>query len=89
MLELQAIADICFSVVECYSEQDFFMPMQIIYPKRYSQMPECKGRIRLWIHTNHCMALVDRDSQHLIQNISDDSDKLQAVSINANDEEEI
>jgi len=35
MLELQAIADICFSVVECYSERDFYMPMHIIYPLRF------------------------------------------------------
>ena len=35
MLELQAIADICFSVVECYSAPDCFMPMHIIYPLRY------------------------------------------------------
>jgi hypothetical protein len=34
------------------------------------------------------MALVDRDSHHLIQNISDDSDMLQAIPYSANDEEE-
>ena len=35
-LELQAIADICFSVVECYSTEDFFVPKRIIVPLRFS-----------------------------------------------------
>jgi len=34
------------------------------------------------------MALVDRDSQHLIQNISDDSDRLNAISSSAKDVQE-
>ena len=34
MLELQAIADICFSVVECYSTENFLMPYDVILPLR-------------------------------------------------------
>jgi hypothetical protein len=34
-LELQAIADICFAVVECYSTKDFFFPVKVIYPLRF------------------------------------------------------
>ena len=33
-LELQAIADICFSVVECYSTYNFWTPVKVIYPLR-------------------------------------------------------
>jgi len=33
-LELQAIADICFSVVECYATEDFCVPVHTIYPLR-------------------------------------------------------
>jgi hypothetical protein len=33
-LELQVIADICFSVVECYSSQDFNKPVHVVYPLR-------------------------------------------------------
>ena len=34
MLELQVIADICFSVVECYSTENFLMPYDVILPLR-------------------------------------------------------
>ena len=34
MLECQVIADICFSVVECYSTDDFYTPKKIIWPLR-------------------------------------------------------
>ena len=87
MLELQAIADICFSVVECYSTQDFLVPKNTIRPIRFDQMFECTGRIRLWIQAGHCMALVDQNSQPLIQNIFDDSEILQANSYSAREEE--
>ena len=69
MLELQVIADICFSVVECYSIEDFCVPVKTIYPLRFQEMPECKSCIRLWIKDSHCMALVDYQSQPLIRNI--------------------
>ena len=68
-LLFQAIADICFSVVECYSINDFLVPFDIIYPLRFSTIDDCKGRIRLWIQGSHCMALVDHQSQPLIKNI--------------------
>ena len=61
-LELQAIADICFAVVECYSIEDFFKPKNIILPLRCSQFSKCTGRIRLWIQNDHCVALVDSQS---------------------------
>ena len=35
-LELQAIADICFSVVECYSTDNFHGPKSTIWPLRMS-----------------------------------------------------
>jgi hypothetical protein len=48
-LELQAVADICFSVVECYTTNDFFVPTKTIFPHRLSSPSECTSRIRLWI----------------------------------------
>ena len=86
-LELQAIADICFSVVECYSTSNFFTPVHVIEPLRIQTSPECKGLIRLWIQGDHCMALVDRNKRHLIQNIADDPDILEAVNYSARLEE--
>ena len=56
-LELQAIADICFAVVECYSTNDFNTPVTIIYPLRQFK---CTNLIRLWIVNDHCMALFDK-----------------------------
>jgi len=58
-LELQVIADIFFAVVECYSTQDFNVPVHVIQPLRLGQMDGCKSRIRLWVSVAHCMALVD------------------------------
>ena len=74
MLELQAIADICFSVVECYATRDFYVPVHTILPLRFAEMAECPGRIRLWIQDHHCMAIVDRASEELIQHLFDDSE---------------
>ena len=56
-LELQAIADICFAVVECYSTKDFFKPVHTILPLRFTS--ECESCIRLWVGDGHCMALSD------------------------------
>ena len=78
--ELQAIADICLSVVECYSTEDFFVPNDITLPLRFSSVPECKSIIRLWVRDNHCVALVESQSMPLIQNVFDESSLLQAVS---------
>ena len=75
-LELQVISDICFSVVECYSTEDFLLPMDVIYPLRCATVSDCKGRIRLLIRHNHCMALVDYKAEPLIKNIFDDSEML-------------
>ena len=74
MLELQAIADICFSVVECYATRDFCVPVHTILPLRFAEVPECPGRIRLWIQDHHCMAIVDPASEELIQHLFDDSE---------------
>ena len=73
LLELQAVADICFTVVECYSTNDFLAPTHTIVPFRLSSVSECTSRIRLWIKDVHCMVLVkDGPQQPLIQNIFDD-----------------
>ena len=79
-LELQAVADICFSVVECYYIGDFLVPVHIIRPLRVPKMPKCTSCIRLWIQPSHCMALLGRQSLPLIKNIFDDPSLLQAVS---------
>ena len=51
-------------------------------------MPECKGRIRLWLQADHCVALVDKDSNHLIQNVFKDSEVQQhAISSSASEKE--
>ena len=34
MLEFQVIADICFSVVECYSTRNYFVPLHVFEPLR-------------------------------------------------------
>ena len=60
MLELQVIADICFSVVECYSTENFLVPTHIIQPLRFAKTSNCTGRIRLWMQPGHCVALVDK-----------------------------
>ena len=79
-LELQVIADICFSVVECYSTHDFLVPVSTFYPIRLSSVSECTSRIRLWIKDAHCMALVSNGPQQpLIQNIFDDPQILRAT----------
>ena len=79
-LELQAVADICFSEVECYLTKDFLVPVHIIRPLRAPKMPKCTSFIRLWIQPSHCMALLGSQSIPLIKNIFDDSSLLQAVS---------
>jgi len=58
-LELQAVADICFSVVECYTTSDFLVPTHTMFPFRLSSVSESTSRIRLWIKDAHCMALVN------------------------------
>ena len=79
-LELQAVADICFSVVECYSSNDFLAPKSTIFPFRLCSVSECTSRIRLWIKDAHCMALVSNGPQQpLIQNIFDDPQILRAT----------
>ena len=88
-LELQVIADICFSVVECYSTSNFFVPKKVIYPLRFATVPESKSCIRLWVMAGHCVALVDPVAQPLMQNIFDDSDLLQAISRSALEEQEV
>ena len=72
-LELQAVADICFSVVECYSTNDFLVPTHTMFPLRLTSVSqECNPRIRLWTQDTHCMALVNNESQQpLIKNIFD------------------
>ena len=79
-LELQVIADICFSVVECYSTSNFFTPIKVIYPLRYLVDPESASCIRLWVLPGHCVALVDPWAQPVIYNIFDDSELLQAIA---------
>ena len=72
-IELQAVADISFSVVECYSTNDFHVPTYTLFPLRLSAVSECTSRIRLWTQDAHCMALVNTESQQpLIKNIFDD-----------------
>jgi len=72
-LVLQAVADICFSVVECYTSKDFLAPTHTMFPFRLSSVSESTSRIRLWIKDAHCMALVNNGPQQpLIQNIFDD-----------------
>ena len=79
-IELQVVADICLSVVECYSTNDFFAPSHTIFPHRISSLSECTSRIRLWIKGAHCMVLVtDRPQQPLIKNIFDDPRNLRAT----------
>ena len=79
-LELQAIADICFSVVECYTTKDSLIPAKVIYPLRFSTVPKPTRCMRLWVLPGHCMALVRPQSQPHMQNISNDSHLLQAVA---------
>ena len=79
-LELQAVADICFSVVECYSTNDFLVPTTTIVPSRLSSPSKCTSRIRLWIKDAHCMVLVKNGPQKpLIQNIFDDNYIFRAI----------
>jgi hypothetical protein len=70
------IADICFSVVECYSTSNFFTPVKVIYPLRFETVPEYKRCIRLWVLGDHCVALVDPKARPLMENIFDDSEIL-------------
>ena len=88
-LELQVIADICLSVVECYSTSNFFVPVNVIYPLRFETVPESKNVIRLWVQGGHCVALVDPWAKPLMQNIYDDSELLQAISDSALEEQEV
>jgi hypothetical protein len=85
-LELQVIADICFSVVECYSTSNCFGPMKVIYPLRFPTVPKSPNCIRLWVLAGHCVALARPQTQPLIQNIFDDSELLQAISDSALEE---
>ena len=62
-LELQVIADICHSVVECYSTNDYLKPTNTIRPLRFC---ESTSYIRLWIKDDHCVALVDHQCPPLI-----------------------
>jgi hypothetical protein len=87
-LELQVIADICFSVVECYSTSNFFAPVKVIYPLRFGTVPESKSVIRLWVMGGHCVALANPQAKPLMQNIFDDSELLQAISDSALEEQE-
>ena len=89
MLELQAIADICFSVVECYSTENFFTPVKVIYPLRFETVPKSKNVIRLWVLGGHCVALASPQAQPMMQNIYDDSELLQAISDSALEEQEV
>ena len=71
-LELQAVADIFLSIVECYSTNDFFVPTHTMLPFRLSSPSPCTPRIRLWIKDTHCTVLLNIESQQpLIQNIFD------------------
>jgi hypothetical protein len=72
--ELQAAADIFFSVIECYTIDDPFEPANIIWPLRSSTgSTKDANLLRLWTHGAHCMALVDIESpQPLVQNIFED-----------------
>ena len=80
-IELQAVADICFSVVECYSTNDFLVPTHTMFPLRLTSVSECTSRIRLWTQDAHCMALVNTESQQpLIKNVFDDPQILRATS---------
>jgi hypothetical protein len=58
-IELQAVADICLSVVECFSTNDFLVPTHTIFPFRISSISEYAPRIRLWKKETHCLALVN------------------------------
>ena len=84
--ELQAIADICFSVVECYSTSNFLVPVKVIYPLRFGSVPNPTSCIRLWVLDGHCVALARPQAQPLMQNIYDDSELLQAISDSALEE---
>jgi len=88
-LELQAIADICFSVVECYSTSNFLVPVKVIYPLRFETVPESKNVIRLWVLGGHCVALASPQAQPLMQNIFDDSELLQDISESTLKEQEV
>ena len=70
-LELQVIADICFSVVECYSTANAFVPVHKIWPLRLLQ---CKGCIRLWMQDGHCLALVNVQSRPPVRNIFEENE---------------
>jgi hypothetical protein len=78
-LELQAIADICFSVVECYATKDSFTPAKVIYPLRFSTVAKPTRCIRLWVLPGHCMALVAPNSEPHLHNLWDESHLQQAV----------
>ena len=71
--ELQAAADIFFSVIECYSIEDPVEPANIIYPLRLSTVSaETVNTLRIWTHGTHCMALVDKKTQPLIMVLVND-----------------
>ena len=77
-LELQVAADIFLAVIECYSSDDLLAPVYIIWPHRLSPNTECPSRIRLCIQGSHCIALVDNQSQPLVQNMFEDYDIIEA-----------
>ena len=66
--ELQAAADIFFSVIECYFIEDPITPANIIYPLRLCTVTEeYTNTLRLWIQGTHSVALVDSNvSQPLV-----------------------
>ena len=67
-VEIQAISDIAFAKVECYSTNSILKPIWIFTPLRIGKMNEfteekLKRRIRLWlIEESHVVALVDENS---------------------------
>ena len=68
--ELQAAADIFFSVIECYFIEDSTTPANITYPLRLATVSaENTNILRLWTYRDQCMPLVELGSRPLIQNI--------------------
>ena len=81
MKELQAAADIFFSVIEDYSIKDSRKPANIIWPLRCGTVSaEHTNTLRIWTQGTHCLALVDNESQPLIQNIFEDSAVVKTIS---------
>jgi len=79
-IALQAVADICFAVVECYSTKDFCTPYKIIFPLRFTTIADCETCIKLWTQDNHCVALVGSRAKPLIPHLFADAGILKAIS---------